>query len=142
MSGLTKDKILAFAGNFRHANLATVSVTGLPEAATVGFVMTPALEIIFDTSTESRKFRNLKQNPAIAFVIGGLDDEVTLQIEGEAEILGGDALTHWKPVYFARFPDGHKRELWPDIAYLLVRPKWARMSDFSQDPPLTEELTF
>ncbi|MGB5107775.1 MAG: pyridoxamine 5'-phosphate oxidase family protein [Candidatus Zixiibacteriota bacterium] len=139
---LTKEKVFAFASKFRHANLATVSVTNGPEAATVGFVMTPELEIVFDTTTESRKYRNLRQNNRIAFVIGGLDDEVTLQYEGEVEILAGDALTYWKPEYFEKFPDGHEREFLPDIAYILVRPKWARMSDFGQEPPVVEEMSF
>ena len=38
-----------------------------------------------------------------------------------------------------QFPE---RLSWPDIAYLAVRPKWVRYSDFDQNPPYIEEFIF
>jgi hypothetical protein len=33
------------------------------------------------------------------------------------------------------------RQRWPDIAYVRVRPRWARFSDYAVAPPRIEELT-
>jgi pyridoxine/pyridoxamine 5'-phosphate oxidase len=49
---------------------ASVSPTGAPQAAVVGFAVTDALEIIFDTVATSRKYRNLRADPRVALVIG------------------------------------------------------------------------
>ena len=50
--------------------LATVALDGSPEAALMGVVTTPELELIFDTVKSSRKYPNLKNNPRVAWVIG------------------------------------------------------------------------
>jgi len=39
-------------------------------------------------------------------------------------------------MYFSVWPDA-----WPDIAYLVVRPRWIRYSDYDQIPPVIEEIT-
>jgi hypothetical protein len=52
--------------------LTTATNSGQPEAALVGFAVTPVLEIIFDTVRSSRKYPNLKENPRVA--CGGLYD--------------------------------------------------------------------
>ena len=56
---------------------------------------------------------------------------------------GGDRSPALSPpeAYFAVGPDGREREQWPDIAYVRVRPRWVRYSDFGQAPPRIEELT-
>ena len=47
----------------------------------MGFALTQAKEIVFDTLSTSRKAVNLARNPAAALVIGW-DDNISLQIEG------------------------------------------------------------
>jgi general stress protein 26 len=119
--------------------LATASPSGSPEAALMGIAANEDLDLIFDTLTTTRKYARLKANPRVALVIG-LESETTLQLEGEAEELEGEALAAAKEIYFRKWPDGREREAWPNITYFKIRPRWIRHSDFSQPPPRIVEL--
>ena len=130
----------------RHdlAVLATASPSGSPTAALIGIAVVgksngQGMAVIFDTLTTTRKYARLKANPRVALVIG-LGDETTLQLDGEAEELTGEALAEAKQIYFRKWPDGREREAWPNITYFKVRPRWFRHSDFSQPPPRILEL--
>jgi hypothetical protein len=125
----------------RLAVLSTVSVEEQPEAALVGFAVTPELELIFDTVKESRKYPNLKSNPRMAWVIG-CTTEVSVQYEGVAEELDGEELAKYKKTYFAKFLDGPVRERWPGITYFVVRPKWVRFCDYNPATRRIEEMRF
>lgn len=131
-----------FMRQFKYAVLATVSSGNVPESACVGIAVTPSLEIIFDTVSDSRKYKNLLLNPNISFVIG-CDNERTIQYEGIAKIPGANDLAKLLQAYFEIFPDGKERkENWKNIAYFYVTPKWIRFSDFSQSNPQIEEFNF
>ena len=130
----------------RHdlAVLATASPSGSPAAALIGIAVAgksngQGMAVIFDTLTTTRKYARLKANPRVALVIG-LGDETTLQLDGEAEELSGEALAEAKEVYFGKWPDGREREAWPNITYFKVRPCWIRHSDFGHQPPRILEL--
>jgi len=123
------DEVFRFMSDERLGVLATASNDGRPEAALMGFAVTPELEIIFDTLNTSRKYPNLKKNPRVAWVIG-CTTELTVQYEGIAEELEGAALDEYKKIYFAKFTDGPARQGWPGITYFVVRPKWVRFCDY------------
>lgn len=135
------DEVFQFMNSQRLAVLATVSEQMRPEAALMGFAVTPELEIIFDTVKSSRKYPNLKKNPRVAWVIG-CTTEVTVQYEGVAEELEGEDLAKYKKTYFTTFPDGPARESWPGITYFLVRPKWVRYCDYYPAHRRIEEQEF
>src|SRR5262249_28128700 len=109
----------------------------------VGAIVTDAFEIVFDALATTRKVRNLRENPKIAFVIGGLtnDDERTAQYEGLADEPVGPELARLKESYFERFPNGRERQRWPGLVYIRARPRWIRYSDFNQNPPRIAEFT-
>ncbi len=119
---------------------ASVAPGGGPQAAVVGFAVSDALEIAFDTVTTSRKYQNLVADPRIALVIGW-DDEVTAQIEGLVDFPIGAELQRIRECYFVAYPDGRERLSWSSITRARVRPAWVRYSDFTQDPPRIVELT-
>jgi hypothetical protein len=124
------------------AVMASVTSNHKPEAACIGIAVTPALHIIFDTLSISRKFINLQKNPHIALVIG-TEGEQTLQYEGIVSFPTGEALTNLLPLYFEKFPRGRERKKsWPHLSYVMIQPTWIRFSDFSQEPPLISETTF
>jgi hypothetical protein len=127
---------------YRYAIQASVSSTVSPQAAVVGVVVTDDFELFFDTLDTTRKMRNLRQNPKIAFVIGGTveGDERTVQYEGIADEPKGSELERLKTIYFDRFPDGPERLTWPGLVYVRARPSWIRYSNFNVDPPLIIEL--
>lgn len=138
---MTNAFLYDFISKHKHAVLSTVTTEKLPEAALVGFATTEDLKIIFDTVSTSRKYQNLINNPAIAFVIGW-DNEQTVQYEGIAHIPAADELDGLLQTYFSVFPDGQERkETWKDIAYFCVEPKWIRYSDFNE-PQRIKEVSF
>src|SRR6201988_3376042 len=116
--------------NERLGVLTTVTTSGQPQAALMGFAVTPGLEIIFDTVKSSRKYPNLKKNPRVAWVIG-CTTEVTVQYEGLARELEGKELAKYQKTYFAKFADGPARLTWPAITYFVVHPKWVRYCDYN-----------
>jgi nitroimidazol reductase NimA-like FMN-containing flavoprotein (pyridoxamine 5'-phosphate oxidase superfamily) len=134
---MTRADLVAFLRKNRYAVEATVSSAG-PQAAVIGIGVTDDLEIVFDTLSTSRKYRNLRADPRMALVV--YEGERTVQIEGTADVPDGAELARLKQAYFAAFPDGPERERWPDIAYVRVRPTWIRWSDFDTNPPTIIEL--
>jgi hypothetical protein len=139
---MTPANLLKFLNSQRFGVQASVTPTAAPQAAVIGLAFTDQFEAIFDTLDSTRKAINLKQNPKIALVIGGLvpGDERTVQYEGVADLPAGPELERLKAIYYARFPDGPQRLSWPGLVYVRVRPTWIRYSDFNQDPPLIVEF--
>ncbi|WJR79642.1 pyridoxamine 5'-phosphate oxidase family protein [Bradyrhizobium sp. NP1] len=135
---MTPREILPFLSAHRLAVVSTVHA-GAPQSAVVGYAVTDALDIIFDTLSTSRKYKNLAADPRVALVIGW-DNEQTVQIEGLADVPTGPDLDACKQAYFAAWPDGPERAQWPDIAYVRIQPRWLRFSDFSCAPPRIEEM--
>ncbi len=113
----------------------------MPQAALVGIAVTPQLEIVFDTVSTSRKYRNLLRNSACSFVLGWAGEQ-TVQYEGEARQLDASEWAPYLDIYLRAWPDGAGHMQWPGIAYFLVRPKWIRYSDYDKRPPLIQEFTF
>lgn len=134
---MTRDQLKEFMISHSLAVQTSVSATGVPQAAVVGIVVTEDLRIVFDTLESTRKVQNLRQNPKIGFVIGGLTngDERTVQYEGVASEPQGSELECLKEIYFARFPDGRARQARPGLIYVCARPRWIRYSDYNQSPP-------
>lgn len=139
---MSKAEILAFLRAHRLAVQATASPDGEPQAAVVGYAVTDAFEIVFDTLASTRKAENIRRNPKLAFVIGGLKraDERTVQYEGVADEPRGEELEALKQTYYAVFPDGPSRLSWPGLIYVRVKPTWIRYSDYNADPPEIVEM--
>src|SRR5258705_11961257 len=121
---------------------ASVSGSGYPQAAVVGIVVSDDYEAFFDAVDSNRKVENLRRNPRIALVIGGMTqgDERTVQYEGVADEPTGTDLHRLTELYFESSPEGRERQSWPGIAYFRARPGWIRYSDFNGDPPQTVEF--
>ncbi|HEY1815360.1 MAG TPA: pyridoxamine 5'-phosphate oxidase family protein [Kofleriaceae bacterium] len=133
---MTRAELVTFLRTHRVAVVSTVSPSGAPESALVGFAVSDALELVFDTLSTTRKAHNLRANPRVAIVIGGWGaHEVTAQLEGLADERVGDRL---REVYYAAYPDGRERAAWPGLVYVRVRVTWARFSDFAAQPPRIE----
>jgi len=137
---MTLEEIFDIAKRKRFLVVSSINESGAPEAALMGFALTQANEIVFDTLGSSRKAANLARNPRAALVIGW-DDQVSLQIEGVARRPVGDDLASAKVAYFREWPDGRAREAWPDIAYVVVQPKWIRYSNYAAGPPEVQEFS-
>jgi pyridoxamine 5'-phosphate oxidase-like protein len=136
---MTRVELARFLRRHRLAVQASVDEHGAPQAAVVGFAVTDALELVFDTLANTRKHLNLRRDPRVALVIGW-DDEATAQIEGVADFPMGAELERLQACYWAAHPDGRARLGWPGITYVRVTPRWVRWSDFRPEPPRVVEL--
>ena len=136
-------ELLAFMRTHRVAVQASVTSAAAPQAAVVGIAITDRFEVVFDTLGSSRKAQNLRANPSIALVMGGLmpGDECTVQYEGVADEPDGAERERLTEAYYGVYPDGRDRLSWPGLTYFRVRPRWIRYSDFAQAPPLIVEFT-
>ena len=86
---------------------------------------------------------NLRTNPSIALVLGGLmpGDERTVESEGVADEPAGEERDRLMRAYYEVYPDGRERVSWPGLTYFRVRPRWIRYSDFGRPAPLIVEFT-
>src|ERR1700737_4756486 len=111
-----RQALLVMMRGHRFAIQTSVSPTASPQAAVVGVIVTDDFELFFDTIDTTRKMQNLRQNPKIAFVLGGTveGDERTVQYEGIADEPRGSELERLKTIYFRRFPDGPARQVGRD----------------------------
>ena len=140
---MTPQDLLAFMRQHRLGVQASVAGGVAPQAAVVGIAVTDRFEIIFDTTTSTRKLQNLRRNPRVAFVIGGpVEGDVrTVQYEGVADEPFDTELARVKAAYYQVYPDGPSRLSWAELTYVRVRPNWIRFSDFGVDPPVIVEFT-
>lgn len=134
-----RGKIHAFATSYDLGVIATNSHDRKsPEAACVAVTITKDLDIIFGTSSSSRKSKNIALNSNISFVIGG--DEVrktTIQMEGIAILLEGIERKDCEELHCVRHPNSAKYRNDPKQQYFKMNPRWIRYHDSSVNP--TEE---
>ena len=136
-------QLLTFLRQHRLAVEASVSPSCGAQAAVVGIAVTDRFEVVFDTLESTRKAENLRRNPKLALVIGGVieGDERTAQYEGIADEPSGMELERIKQAYYGVYPEGPTRLSWPGLMYVRVRPMWIRYCDYNVDPPHVEEFT-
>src|SRR3989344_737 len=100
-----KKIILDFIKTKKHTVISTCGKNQKPEAALMGFGETDDLELIFGTYKTSRKYKNLKENNKVAFVIGWDEDNITVQYEGIAEELEGSEIEKYVSLYHKKAPE-------------------------------------
>lgn len=138
---MTKEDVLKFIKIHNLAVVATVGVDNKPQAAVVEYGEFDDLTIIIDLDNTSRKYKNLQTNKNVALVIGW-DENITVQLEGEAYELKNDELKKAQESYFAKNPKAKKWANEPSIAYFVIKPNWIRYSDLNQTPWLVKEFNF
>lgn len=74
-----------FLSVHRVATLATIAVNGPPDLATIYYIVDEDLNLYFMTRIESRKYRNLKEQPMLSMVITDEGTMETIQLTGMSE---------------------------------------------------------
>jgi pyridoxine/pyridoxamine 5'-phosphate oxidase len=136
---MTINEVFEFIEQHDLTVVSTVSDDAVPESAVVEFGVYGNLNVVIDTLTTSRKYKNLQTNTEVALVIGW-DKDITVQVNASAHLLDGDELTDAKQSYFAKNPRAKKWDGRDDIVYFGFKPKWIRYSDVSQSPWQIEEF--
>jgi uncharacterized pyridoxamine 5'-phosphate oxidase family protein len=123
-----KTKILEFLQK-QLLTVISTSQKDSPEAAVIGFAENENLELFFGTFNTTRKYANIKNNPKVAFVIGwSLDEVITVQYEGIAIELEGEAAELAKQKVVTKNPGSARFANDPKQRYFKVEPKWIRYS--------------
>jgi PPOX class probable F420-dependent enzyme len=138
---MDRPELIDFVGVRGLGVVASRGPDGSPQAALVGLAATERGEIVFDCSQASRKYANIQRDPVVALVVGW-DDEVTVQIEGRADVPGGIDLERCRTAYFRQYPDGQDRGQGPEIVLVRVTPQWLRYSDFRPETFGSSETRF
>jgi hypothetical protein len=112
----------------------------VPEAALIDIAVTQDLEIVFETTSATRKFVNLTNNPRVCLVIGW-DGDQTLQVDGLVDAPKGREYDRLKAFYLSTFAQKASHEYWPGNDYYRVRIRWARLSNYNM-PRKIEEFVF
>jgi len=135
------DRVIRFLARQRYGVISTVDPARGPESALVGVAwwqpLSGAAQLIFDTTSVTRKVKNIANDPRCSFVIGW-EDETTVQLEGRARWLEGSELERAKRDYFRIWPECRAHERWPDVAYFSVRPTWLRYPCYLESPTIME----
>jgi general stress protein 26 len=134
-----KNELLDYMRGHRLAVVSSLGRRGEPQSALVGIAVSARHEVIFDTTTDTRKHGNLERDPRASIVLIG-PGEQTLQLEGTARpvAVDGSADAALRSLYHATWPDGRDRLEWPNLAYWCIAPAWARYSDFDRGPLIRE----
>lgn len=136
-----RKKILEFVKKQSIMIVSTVTQDDEPQGAVVEFGQTDDLELIFDTFSHARKYKNLQQNPKVGCVIGW-DRNITVQYQGVAKQLDGQEKEKYKALYFTKNPDAKRWQNREGITYFKIIPKWIRYSDLNKDPWEVFEITY
>lgn len=136
----TKQRIQTLLKNTKLAVIATIGKNA-PESAVIEFGHTEDFVLVFDTFQSSRKYKNLKNNPHVSFVIGW-DTNITVQYEGVAKEVTGKEKEKYQKLYWEKNPNAKRWENREGITYFKVDPKWIRYSDLNKDPWDIQEITF
>ena len=116
--------------DFSHMVVST-SLADRPEAATVGFSYDKDRnEIYFGSELHTRKMRNIQHNNQIALVFS--TSQLGIQIEGEAGVADGEAVGRIKALHVKRNPFAAQYADLPDQRYVIIKPRWARFTDYRE----------
>jgi general stress protein 26 len=85
-----KDEIIHYLSKRKFITLATANEKGDPLSHTVAYI-NKGPDVFFSTSKQSRKVKNIMENPKIAYSlydpVDHLDEIRSLQVEGEATLI-------------------------------------------------------
>ena len=114
--------------------LVTASKTAKPEAAIVCFVVKSDFSVLLFTDPRSRKAKNLRENKKASIVIGDVDKEIEIQMDGEIRILGEGKAQEAKKFILKRHPDWLSHMDKRSVIFLHFRPIWLQYCNHAKEP--------
>ena len=138
-----RERILNFMRQHKLTVISTVdNENNRPEAACIAFAEKDNLDLIFGTSNESRKYKNLQKNQNVSFVIGWSDELGTVQYEGVATELSGEEAIQHGTIMADKNENARIFLTKESQRYFLVRPTWIRLVDKTKNPEEKLEFNF
>lgn len=116
--------------------LATASLQGKPEAATIGYVADEMYNLYFESFPKYRKYQNIKSNPKVSIVI--TTQEMDIQMDGAVSELSGDDAESAKQKIIEKRGKGSGYLFAPDVLIFKFTPSWIRVLVDRHYPPTYE----
>ncbi len=113
--------------------LATATLSGKPEAATIEYVSDENGNLYFETFPTYRKYANLKSNPQASVVI--TQDPHTIQMDGMATELQGKDAERAKQLLISKHGVGSGYYEDSEIRFFRFTPNWTRILVEAKWPP-------
>ena len=123
---MTRAEFVEFVRAAKLGVVATVDADGHPEAALVDLAVTDLGEVLFDTKTTARKVVNIGGTQRVALVVGWAD-RVSVQAEGDAEVLWGAEREKYGRIHQEQVPKS--RAFREDFTLVKMVPTWLRYYD-------------
>lgn len=123
---MTRAEFVEFVRAAKLGVLATVDAQGHPEAALVDLAVTDQGEVLFDTRDAARKVVNIGGNQRVALVVGWAN-RVSVQAEGDAEVLQGAELDKYGRIHQEQVPKS--RAFRENFTLVKMVPMWLRYHD-------------
>lgn len=86
-SSESKDYIKKFLAENSSGVLATADSVANPHAAVVYYVLEDDFGLLFGTKVETQKYKNIKENDRVAFLVFDEKTQTTLQVFGSVEVV-------------------------------------------------------
>ena len=132
---MTSKDVLEFLKKNDLCVLATASLEGKPEAAVLVYTIQNNFQMYVFTETNTRKYPNIKENNQVALVIGGLKNDLTVQLDGKVCALYGKEARAAKEYTLNIHPEWKDYFESPAGVWFRIAPFWLRYSDFGKQPP-------
>lgn len=130
-------KALALIKKQNVCSLSTTLVDGSPHAAVLHYSFgNSPLEIYFSTDKTSKKCKVLVNKKSVkgSFVIGFVDDEPTLQMDGDIEMITDKSKSDEISVmHYQKNPGSAEFKDDPNTIFLVFRPTWWRYTEYKPE---------
>ena len=115
--------------------ISTVSESGQPQSALIGFAEDEAGNLYFQTKETSRKAANLQISNKVSFVIGwDVASLTTLQYQGSAERVTSETeISAFKQRFINKKSPAAQYLENPDVQFYKVTPTWLRYSNYKEN---------
>jgi general stress protein 26 len=141
-----KQQMIEYVASHQKMTLATVTPDGKPIARTVDYV-TDGADIYFGTSKNSRKVRDIQNNPNVAYTV---DEDYKdwsqiqgAQMQGKATIVTDEAeLSRIGKLFIEKFPVLADMPMGPDLAIVKITPTEGFFLDYHKEFGHMDSVTF
>jgi len=111
--------------NSKFCTLATASLNGKPEAATIHYCVDKDYNIYFNSFPHYRKYQNIRSNPQASIVI--TQNLNTIQMDGDVTELTGSSTKFAKQLLLKKFPEDAKYLSDSTGLFFKFNPAWIRI---------------
>lgn len=117
--------------------LATASLDGKPEAATIQYIADEKYNLFFESFPTYRKYKNFASNPRVSVVITNPEMK-TVQMDGTVSELSGDDAERAKQKIIDEHGKGVGYLFAPNVLFFRFTPSWIRVLVDGNYPPTYE----